>query len=185
VSRALRRAALLASAVPDWLWTAWLGFFGARLGRRVEIVQAVILRGDAVLLSVRRDLRGWEIPGGNVDPGESAEEALRREVLEETGVEVAIEALSGVYHRTGFLPHRARVYRCRAVAGALQPSDETPRVAWWPTSSLPADLLPWCRAPVADALAGAAEPAERTEHQGVRQILESARIDLAARLRGD
>jgi 8-oxo-dGTP diphosphatase len=183
VSRALRWAALFARTIPDYAWTAWVGLVRARLGRPVEIVQAVALRGGAeVLLALRGDLRGWELPGGNLQRGESPEDGLRREVLEETGIEVAVEGLTGTYHRTGFLPHRARVYRCRPVAGSLRPSDETPRVAWWPLAALPADLLPWCRSPLADAVAGG-PPVERSERQGLRDVLAAARIDLASRWR--
>jgi ADP-ribose pyrophosphatase YjhB (NUDIX family) len=177
--------ALLARTAPDWALTAWWGLVGARVGPPVEIVQAVIRRDGEVLLALRRDLRGWELPGGNLEAGEAPEAALRREVLEETGLEVTIESLAGVYRRTGFLPHRARVYRCRAAAGTPRPSDETPRVAWWPAAALPPGLLPWCRQPLADALAGGAAPAERCERQGLRAILAAARIDLAARLRGE
>lgn len=47
----------------------------------------LIFDGDAILLARLVD-RGWEVPGGHLEPGESAEEAMRREVLEETGVVV-------------------------------------------------------------------------------------------------
>jgi 8-oxo-dGTP pyrophosphatase MutT (NUDIX family) len=182
---ALRSLALLARTAPDWLRTAWWGLVGARVGPAVEIVQAVIVREGAVLLALRRDLRGWELPGGNIDPGEVPEAALCREVREETGLELTDLALSGVYRRSGFLPHRARVYRCVAAEGALLPSDETPRLAWWPLAALPPGLLPWCRQPLADALAGCVTPFERSERLGLRAILDAARIDLQARLRGD
>ena len=119
----------------NWFLIAFWGLIGSRVGPPVEIVQAVIVRDGAVLLGRRRDLRGWELPGGNVIPGEDPEDALRREVLEETGVEVRVEALAGVYLRSGFLPHRASVYRCRAERGSARPSDETPQVAWWPVAS--------------------------------------------------
>ena len=180
-----RRLLLGAALAPHWLRTAWLGVVGARVGRTVEIVQGVIVAEGRVLLSVRRDLRGWELPGGNLLPGEAAEAAARREILEETGIDVEVGELSGTYHRTGFLPHRARVYRCRPLAGTLTPSAETPHVAWWPVDALPDSVLPWCRAPLADALAGRAAPVERHERQGLREILAAARIDLRARWRGE
>ena len=181
----LRAAGLLARTAPDWLRTAWWGLVGARVGAPVEVVQAVIVREGAVLLALRRDLRGWELPGGNIDAGELPEAALRREVREETGLELTSLTLSGVYLRRGFLPHRARVYRCAAAEGTLQPSDETPRVAWWPLAALPPGLLPWCRQPLADALTGRAIPFERSQRQGLGAILAAARIDLRARLRGE
>jgi 8-oxo-dGTP pyrophosphatase MutT (NUDIX family) len=183
VRSSARTFALLLRIAPDYLTTAWGGLVTARLGPGVEIVQAVTLRGGEVLLTLRSDLHGWELPGGTLHPGESPEEGLRREVLEETGVRVEPEALTGTYLRTGFLPHRARVYRCRADAGAPRPSPETPEVAWWPVAALPDDLLPWCREPLADALAGGAA-VERSSHQGLRDVLATARIDLASRWRG-
>jgi 8-oxo-dGTP diphosphatase len=180
-----RRLVLGAALAPHWLRTAWLGLVRAHVGPAVEIVQGAIVAEGRVLLSVRRDLRGWELPGGNLLPGEAPEAAARREILEETGVEVEVGRLSGTYHRSGFLPHRARVYHCRALGGAPTPSDETPHVAWWPVEALPDALLPWCRTPLADALAAAPAPVERRERQGLREILESARIDLRARWRGE
>jgi len=54
-------------------------------------VGAIVVRGDAVLL-VKRDKEPgkglWSIPGGLVEIGETVREALRREVLEECGLEV-------------------------------------------------------------------------------------------------
>lgn len=43
----------------------------------------------------------WSLPGGHVDPGETAEAAARRELAEETGVEVALADELGVWHQPG------------------------------------------------------------------------------------
>lgn len=65
-------------------------------------VGAIILDGDDVLLIQRgaEPLAGyWSIPGGKVEFGETLEEALRREMREELGVEVRIEALAELFER--------------------------------------------------------------------------------------
>ena len=148
-----------------------------------EVLQGVVLEGGRVLLAVRRELRGWELPGGAPRPGEHPEAALRREVREETGVEVEVEALVGDYHRSGFRAHHARVFRCRRLGGAARPSPETPRVEWFPVSDLPATLFPWFRAPLEDALAGRLA-VRRQEHQGPAAILAGLGIDLRMRWSG-
>ncbi|HEU5469159.1 MAG TPA: NUDIX domain-containing protein [Actinophytocola sp.] len=50
-----------------------------------------------ILLAQRADTRNWELPGGSVEPGESAVNAVVREVAEETGVLVTVTGLSGIY----------------------------------------------------------------------------------------
>ena len=62
-------------------------------------VNAVIEREGRVLLARRRDSGWWNLPGGGVEPGESVAEGLRREMLEEIGVEVEIVRLTGVYSK--------------------------------------------------------------------------------------
>jgi 8-oxo-dGTP diphosphatase len=65
-------------------------------------VGAIVFKGDEVLL-VRRGkepaLGEWSLPGGAVEVGETLEEALRRELLEETGIEVEILGLSAFLER--------------------------------------------------------------------------------------
>ena len=179
-----------ASVVPDYARIAWWGLVPPIVGGEQPLVvsQAVILSGDLladpaacrVLLAVRSDLRGWELPGGNPIEGETAEETLRREVLEETGCAVSVERHVGDYVRRGFRPHTARVYLCRILSGAPTPSSETPVVGWFGVTELPETIFPWFRRPLDDALAGATE-LRVEEYQGLRAVLDGMRIDLKMR----
>ena len=91
-------------------------------------VGAVVRRGDEVLLvrqSPGHALAGqWTIPWGHVDPGESPLAAALREVLEEGGVDAAVEGLLGVQELPAPLEGGvALVYLCRHLGGDLRPRD--------------------------------------------------------------
>ena len=162
---------------------AWWGLASPRLSERdpLVIVQAVVTdEASRILLSVRSDLLGWELPGGTPEPGESLEDALRREVLEETGIEIAIEGRVGAWVRTGFRPHTAVIYRARRKGGELRTSSETPQVRFVEPAALPSTLFPWFRQPIADALAGRSG-LHREEHHGVGAVLAGLRTDLRMR----
>ena len=63
----------------------------------IAVVAAAIVRDGSVLIAHRAQRpRGWEFPGGKVEPGESESDALRRECREELGVEVAPGAVLAV-----------------------------------------------------------------------------------------
>ncbi len=177
----------LVAAAPNYLNIAWHGLVSPRLGTResVAVSQAVVLSEQRVLLAVRRDLRGWELPGGHVQARESSEDALIREVREETGHDVTIERHVGDYVRTGFRPHTASVFACRITGGALRPSIETPVVRWFDIDELPDTLFPWFREPLADALAAGPEPVARCNYQGAAAVWAGFKIDLRMRLSDD
>jgi mutator protein MutT len=69
----------------------------------VRIAVGAVLRDAGRVLLVRRanpPSRGlWAVPGGRVEPGETLEAAVRREVLEETGLTVRVDGLLGVAER--------------------------------------------------------------------------------------
>jgi len=88
-------------------------------------VDAVIKRGDMVVLIKRKydPFKGcWAIPGGFVEYGETVDDAVVREAKEETGLEVEIEGLVGVYSDPARDPrgHVVSVcFLCKAVGGEL------------------------------------------------------------------
>jgi 8-oxo-dGTP diphosphatase len=84
--------------------------------------------GRALLIQ-RRDNHHWEPPGGVLELGESIEDGLRREVREETGLDVEPVALTGVYKNMnrGII---ALVFRCKPIAGELNTGDETAAFRW-------------------------------------------------------
>jgi len=168
--------------------TAWWGIVRPRLHEREQLIvaQAVVVRGQGeareVLLAVRGDICGWELPGGTVEPGESSEVSVVREVREETGVDVVVEHHVGDWVRTGFRPHTARIYLCRVVSGEIRPSAETPEVRWFPCETTPETLFPWYHEPLRAGLIGETTPVRREERQGLRAIWAGMRIDLRMRL---
>ncbi len=115
-------------------------------------VGAVVFRGDEVLL-VRRGqepARGsWSLPGGLVELGETLEAALRREVLEETGLAVTILGLSAVldriYHDAdGLIPYHYVLidYACEYEAGELSPGSDVTAAQFVPLAELEDLALP-------------------------------------------
>jgi 8-oxo-dGTP diphosphatase len=153
------------------------------------VYQAAVVSERGVLLTVRRDLRGWELPGGNALPGESPEAAVIREVREETGLDTSVERHVGDYVRTGFRPHTAMVFACRVEGGTLRPSKETPLVRWFDPKRLPSTIFPWYRAPLTDALnvslADGSPPVKRHDRQGLGAIWAGISIDMRMRWSDD
>ena len=180
----LRVAWALAKAFVDYGRIAWWGLVSPRVTEREDLVvlQAVIMSQGKILLAVRGDLRGWELPGGAHEPGESLEEGVCREVREETGLEIAVERHVGDYHRKGFRPHTAKVFLCGVVAGELRVNWENLDLRYFDAADLPETLFPWYHEPIADALAAHCEPVERSETQGLAAILAGLSIDLRMRL---
>jgi 8-oxo-dGTP diphosphatase len=101
---------------------------------RPPIAAAIIVADGQVLLVRRRIAEGelsWQFPAGEVEPGETPEDAAVREALEETGVSVA--AVNRLGQRTHPATGRAMVYiACTVVAGTPHVGDkeDLAEVAW-------------------------------------------------------
>lgn len=85
--------------------------------------------GERVLLIRRRDNGNWEPPGGVLELDETIEEGLRREVREETGAEIEVGPLTGVYKNVtrGII---ALVFRCKLVSDPRSDSEEAAEISW-------------------------------------------------------
>jgi len=93
-------------------------------------VAGVIVDDDGrALLVQRRDNHHWEPQGGVLELGESIDDGLRREVREETGLDIEPTMLTGVYKnmKRGII---ALVFRCRITGGELTLSNETEAIRW-------------------------------------------------------
>jgi len=133
-------------------------------------VAAVVVdgRGRALLIQ-RRDNGRWEPPGGVLELGEAITAGLRREVREETGLEVEPQRLTGVYKNMN-LGVVTLVFRCQAVGGAITETDESTACRW----AAPAEVRELSREAqairVLDGLAGDGGPPAVREHDGQRLL---------------
>jgi len=126
--------------------------FGERIGRNGVLrpgASALIFdeSRERILLTQREDNGRWCLPGGGMDPGESAAEACVREVLEETGLEVRVTKLVGVYTTPDILiefPDGNRIqpvtfsFEAEITGGELGLSDETTDFGWYTVAEMEA-----------------------------------------------
>ncbi|NDJ86752.1 MAG: NUDIX domain-containing protein [Chloroflexi bacterium] len=108
-----------------------------------------------ILLVKREDLRVWVLPGGMVDYGETLEQAARREAFEETGIEIEIDTLQGIYYlHLGRRTFLAFVYQAHPIGGAITTSFESVDVRYFPINRLPERVPLHVRQRIAEARAG-------------------------------
>lgn len=109
--------------------------------------------------AVEPGVGAWDLPAGYLDPGESFEDAARREAFEESGISIELTALAGVYHSPAVNAVTV-VYRARAgdPAAPVRMDFESSDHAWVARSAvagwLPVMAFPSMAAAVADWAAG-------------------------------
>jgi 8-oxo-dGTP diphosphatase len=119
-------------------------------------VFAAIIDKEGRILCVRMNYatRAWTTPGGRVELGESPLDALKREVLEESGLDVVPGELVGVYSK----PYKNDIvlfFRARVVAqNPWQPNDEITQMGYFGREDLPEPMGLVARTRIIDALDG-------------------------------
>ena len=94
-------------------------------------VAGIVTNEENEVLLIKSPQRGWEFPGGMVEPGETLQQALLREIFEETGINVMITGFIGICKNI-----QSDIvsidFCCKYVSGTPTPSEESLEVAWFP-----------------------------------------------------
>lgn len=122
---------------------------------------SVITDPTGAILLVHHDYgeRNWEIPGGVLEARESAQDAARREALEETGITLEVERLTGVYWEPGWGAGGGHhfVFRARIADGSPAPvvvdRAEISELGWFSRDALPRPISDFTITRIDDALA--------------------------------
>lgn len=131
----------------------------------VRVGVGVIVQNSSgqILLEKRSDCGWWGLPGGRIEPGESVIQAALREVKEETGLEVEIIQLLGVYSdpvgRIVTFPDNVvhlvdLVVVARIISGELRCSIESEQLQFFDPTSLTDEIVPPAVAALQDFVQG-------------------------------
>ena len=141
------------------------------LPRHSVSVTGIVIRNDGRVLAIQRQDDGrWVPPGGVLELAETPSEGVEREVLEETGIKVQADRLTGVYKNMK-LGVVTLAFRCSILDGQGEEdaTDEARQVAWL-TVEEATRQMPEARAiRVVDALASSDSPAVRV-HDGTHLL---------------
>ena len=120
-------------------------------------VAALVTNDRGEILLVNSPWRGWEYPGGLIEPGETFQECLKREVREEAGVEIEITGFVGICKNIE--KNIVNIdFTAKYVSGDLTPSEESTEVIWvTPEEALNLITFPLTRKRLENMLSGRGE----------------------------
>ena len=119
-------------------------------------VQIAIIQDNEILLIQREDFEVWGLPGGAIDPGETPAEAAIREAYEETGLQVRLTRLVGLYTVPQMPENKSSVlFVAEIIGGKLKTTTaETLDARFFSEETLPDQLIWWARPRILEALRG-------------------------------
>ena len=111
----------------------------------VPAVAVILLQQSQVLLVKRKfapRAGDWSLPAGFIEWGEGPEETAVRELKEETGFDIAVRGIYGVYRGQERTEHEVVlvVYRGEITGGNLQPGDDALEAEWFELKKLPENI---------------------------------------------
>jgi ADP-ribose pyrophosphatase YjhB (NUDIX family) len=127
-------------------------------------VRGVVLRGDEVLLVRHGYTKGWHLPGGGVEPGETFEQAMAKELLEEANVRLTgAPKLHALFqNQNASARDHVAVYVVREFeyGGPLAPTFEIQEAKFFPLSALPEGTTQGTRKRIEEVVNAAPVPAQ-------------------------
>ncbi len=107
---------------------------------KVSVFGIIINDQDQVLLCLRNDYDVWNLPGGGLEKGEAPWEGVIREITEETGINVNVSRLVGVYSK----PQKDEIvfiFECSVVGGKLTLTDEARDIKYFSKEKIPSNTV--------------------------------------------
>lgn len=132
----------------------------------------VLNNNQQILLVKRKDVPLWDLPGGRIDPGETAEAAAVREVLEETGYSATLSAKIGVYQRPKFQDEQHVFFASITGGQAIVNGTETARLKWFSPQRLPLFMVPNRKRQIKDFVNGALNATITLKDRGMLAVID-------------
>jgi len=118
----------------------------------IGVFATIVNERNEILHILRNDMDLWETPGGGLEESETPKQAVVREVKEETGFDIEVIRLSGIYIR----PHNNGVifnFFAKVIGGEEKPHpDEVREIAWFKIDDLPKETVAHKNERIQDAL---------------------------------
>jgi len=145
-------------------------------------VNVAVIKNGKILLTQREDFETWILPGGGVDEGESVAQAAIRETKEETGLDVELTKLVGIYFR------RSKIFDDHIVLFTAKPVDgkikcqpgETIAIEWFPYNRIPSSLSIGHQRRINDVISGVGGGVCVTQNMTLPNFPKVARKELYA-----
>lgn len=109
--------------------------------KHIVSAAAIVQNDQGHILLIKGPKRGWEMPGGQVEEGESLAQAAIREVKEESGIDIEVNRFCGVYQNTEKSICNT-LFLGKPIGGVCTPSEESLEVGYFPLEEVK-EMVTW------------------------------------------